>query len=482
MKKIISVISNQYLWLFLIIGLAFVLRLYRIDSPIADWHSWRQADTAAVSRSFFKEGFNPFISKYDDMISVSEGLIVNPNRYRFVEFPIYNTIVYWGYLVNGSVDERIARFVSVLFACGSIIWLFLLTRKYFDKWTALLSGFVFAILPFAVYYGRVILPEPSLVFFCLGMVYFVDRWIFENKWWLYIMSFVFIMCSFLVKPMAVFYLVPLIYSFWKKEGRWWPIPKRYFGLFIPAVLPFVAWRVWMQNFPEGIPMSNWLLNGNGIRFRPAFWYWIVGERIGGVILGPVGTGLLLIGAFLKASKGYFLHFLFLGMLIYLVTFATGNVHHDYYQYLILPALCIFVGRGVVELVRLKHVFISKVILVPMVVFMFGLTIYLPFTKVIGYYQINDGAIVDAGRMADKILPKDAVVVAQYMGDSSFLYQTNRVGWAILAEGMEDMKRKYNVGFYITTARDSQAVDLMKSYTVMVDDPKYIIIDVRGNPK
>jgi ABC-type antimicrobial peptide transport system permease subunit len=115
MKKIISVISNQYLWLFLIIGLAFVLRLYRIDSPIADWHSWRQADTAAVSRSFFKEGFNPFIPKYDDMISVSEGLIVNPNRYRFVEFPIYNTIVYWGYLVNGSVDERIARFVSVLF-------------------------------------------------------------------------------------------------------------------------------------------------------------------------------------------------------------------------------------------------------------------------------------------------------------------------------------------------------------------------------
>ena len=37
---------------FLILLVGLLLRLYRFDNPIADWHSWRQADTSAVSRNF----------------------------------------------------------------------------------------------------------------------------------------------------------------------------------------------------------------------------------------------------------------------------------------------------------------------------------------------------------------------------------------------------------------------------------------------
>ena len=88
--KILSVLKNQYFWLTLILIFGFLVRLYKIDSPIADWHSWRQADTAAVTRNFIKEGFNPFLPKYDDMSGVSEHPITNPARFRFVEFPIYN--------------------------------------------------------------------------------------------------------------------------------------------------------------------------------------------------------------------------------------------------------------------------------------------------------------------------------------------------------------------------------------------------------
>ena len=35
-------------------------RLYRVTGPVADWHSWRQSDTAAVARNFTKFGFDPF--------------------------------------------------------------------------------------------------------------------------------------------------------------------------------------------------------------------------------------------------------------------------------------------------------------------------------------------------------------------------------------------------------------------------------------
>src|SRR3989304_6393527 len=99
--KFLKVFKSQYFWLLLIIFFGLIVRLYKIDSPIADWHSWRQADTAAVTRNFIKEGLNPFLPKYDDMSGVSEHPLANPNRFRFVEFPIYNLAVYPLYLFFG---------------------------------------------------------------------------------------------------------------------------------------------------------------------------------------------------------------------------------------------------------------------------------------------------------------------------------------------------------------------------------------------
>lgn len=481
MRKLVSIVTNQYLLLALILGLSLVLRLYKVDNPIADWHSWRQADTAAVARSFYKEGFNPFIPRYDDMTPNSEELQVNLHRYRFVEFPIYNTVVYVSYLLNGGVNDQIAREVSIAFAVGSVGMLFLVVRRYFDKWTALASSGMFAALPYAVYYGRTTLPEPTLVFFCLGMVYFVDRWIFENKVWLFFLSLVFISASFLVKPMALFYFAPLGYSYWIKERKIIP-PLRYWLLLILALLPFTAWRIWMQNFPEGIPASKWLFNGNNIRFRPAFWYWIIGQRLGGVILGVVGFALMFFGIVLRPSKkeGYLWHYLLLGMIGYLVVFATGNVQHDYYQYLIVPVVCVFVGRAAVQIMSNDGLVINRWVMIPVMSILIGLTFYLPWLQVKGYYQVNDWAIVEAGRSADQILPKDAVVVASYGGDSAFLYQTNRNGFTVLTGSIEDMKKQFGVGYYLSTAKDAGTKEIMSKYKVLVDNDRFVIVDVTGS--
>src|SRR3990167_1624342 len=116
MKKI------ELLLLTAIILLAFIVRLYKINRPIADWHSWRQADTAAVARNFIKEGYNPFIPKYDDMSSQANGLD-NPNRYRFVEFPIYNSIIAGVWVVTG-ISTITARLVTVFVSLGSTILLY----------------------------------------------------------------------------------------------------------------------------------------------------------------------------------------------------------------------------------------------------------------------------------------------------------------------------------------------------------------------
>ena len=83
-------------FLILIFLLGFVVRLYRFNGPVADWHSWRQADTSSVSRNFVNKGFDLLHPTYQDLSNVPSGLD-NPNGYRFVEFPIYNVLQAGGY-------------------------------------------------------------------------------------------------------------------------------------------------------------------------------------------------------------------------------------------------------------------------------------------------------------------------------------------------------------------------------------------------
>lgn len=476
MKKLLK---NQYLWLIIIIVLAFTVRLYKIDNPIADWHSWRQADTAAVSRNFYKEGYNPFVPKYDDMSGVAESPIPNPGRYRFVEFPIYNSLVYFAYLVNGGVDEKIARVISVIFSLGSLIFVYLITRKYFGIFTALVAAFLFGLLPFNIYFSRVILPEPSLVFFCLGMFWFVHQWITRPTQQNMLLGILFTAAAFLTKPYAVFYLLPLMAVYKSEVGRWWPIPKRFWIFGLCAFLPIIAWRLWIGQHPEGIPASNWLFNGDGIRFKLVFWQWILHERLGGLILTVSGTILLMIGLLLRPrnGEGWLMHILALSGIAFVLTLATGNVRHDYYQTFIIPILVIFVARGFVLLLEGVPSLIARLWTMPLALLLFVMIFYSGWNEVKGLYQVNNPAILEAGQAADALLPKNALVIAPYNGDTSFLYQTNRAGWPVVAFPIPEMVSKYNVSYYISTARDAKTKWVMRNYTVIADQPNYLIADL-----
>lgn len=473
----IRLLKSDWLWLLVILSLALILRLYKLDSPIADWHSWRQADTAAVSRNFFKEGYNPLLPKYDDMSTVSEILKPNPQRYRFVEFPVYNTAVYLAYVVNNGVDERLARLVSILASLGSIIFIYFLVKKYFDTLTGFLSALLFATLPYAVFYSRVILPEPSLVFFSLAMVYFTDKWIYQGGQKLYFISLFSAILALLTKPYAIFYMLPLAYSVYKKEGSFLPLKFRYLAWIIPVSLPLLAWRFWISQYPEGIPASTWLFNGNGIRFRPAFWRWLVVERLGKEILSVTGASLFFIGFLKKPKVNLFLHFLALSSFIYLVVLATGNVQHDYYQYFIIPGLAIFMARGLAVCLRGGEGFLPRIITAPLGMWLVVISLLLTSGEVKGLYQINNPVIVEAGIEADRILPKDAVVVAPYNGDTAFLYQTNRHGLPVVTGSFEDMRKQYGVTHLVSVNFDQDTNTALKNYRVLEVNKKFAIVDL-----
>jgi len=85
--------------------------------------------------------------------------------------------------------------------------------------------------------------------------------------------------------------------------------------------------------------------------------------------------------------------------------------------------------------------------------------------------------VKAGSAVDQLVDEDALVIAPAMGDTQFLFQTNRRGWPIGFE-LED-KIKKGADIYVSTSYDWEAKELEKKYEVLAHTDDYIIIDLKA---
>lgn len=487
--------------IFLLLVAGFGIRLWKINTPLADWHSFRQADTAAVARNFVKHGYDLLHPRYDDLSNIASGK-ENPQGYRFVEFPLYNTahaLLFQGISAakEGAISfEAAGRLTTIFSSLMSAIFLYLIVRELLGELMGFLTMGFFLFLPFNIYYSRVILPGPTMVMASLASIYFLTKtqsanWQTKSKVaWL--LSLVLAMAAILIKPYAVFILLPswLVYFFHferglrqtRATGQSVFIVLLYFGLYaLISILPFVFWRLWMQQFPEGIPANQWLLNAEGIRFRPAWWRWLFAERLGKLILGYWGTILFGVGLTIRGVKKWSKEALFyswlLGALIYLAIFASGNVRHDYYQILIIPALSVFLAKGALFLLKApkKHFYkiINYFLLITCCLFMFGFSWY----QIREYYKINHPEIIEAGKAANKILPKEAKVIAPYYGDTAFLYQTSHQGWPVVTLSFPEMI-ELGATHYVSVNFAQDTNYLMSQCSILEKTDKWVIIDLQ----
>lgn len=453
-EQVKSIVKHEYLILSVLLILGFLVRLYKIDNPVADWHSWRQADTAAVSRNYVKDGINLFYPKYDDISSIQSG-IFNPVGIRMVELPVYNALHAVLFNIFGKFTlEMWGRLLTSAIAVVTSFFLYLLGKKHYSSRVGLLASFFYLFIPFNVYFTRVILPDPLGVLFAVSALYFFDT--------RYILSALLFALALLQKPYFGVYLLPLIPAFldlkiWKKNL-----------LFLSIIgTPFLVWRYWTGLHPEGIPFYTWAFNGDRIRFHPAFFRWIFGERIGILILGGWGLIPLAFGLVRKVKNKFSLY-LSLSMLVYLVVVATANVRHDYYQILIMPAIALSLALGAGWLWKRSRILTALSILV---MFMVG------WDRIKPFYQVNHPELMEVGKVVDETVPKDALIVAPYNGDTAFLYQMNRKGWPAVDDSIDKLIER-GADYYVTVDKGSvDSVNFSKLFETISRTDKYLILDL-----
>lgn len=458
----------------------FFVRMYRFNNPIADWHSWRQADTAAVTRNFVKEGYTPLFPKFDALNSLNEKQLPNPKRYFFAEFPIYNSIVYFAYSGFGHFTiEQWGRLVSIFASSLTSVVLYFLVKEYSSKRVALFSSFIFAFLPYNIYYGRVIMPDPMHILFGVATLYLVTKWVQSNKILYAILGGIAFAITILTKPYGLVLLLPISYLILKR-WRFGLLKKPGIYIFAAiALIPFLLWRDYINHYPEGMFGTTWLFNQGNIRFTGAYFRWLIYDRMNRLIFATGGFVLFWVGI-IKGStekEGWFYYLWLLSILVFFVIIAKGNVTHDYYQMPLVPIGSIFIAKGIDYLLSTGAKFHQRVINVGVAIALVLLMFAFGWFEVRDYFNINHPEIVAAGQEVDRTLPKDAKVITPYDNDSAFLYQTNRYGWTF---GGDKIPQWISEGatHLVSVNYDDTTNMWMKKCTVVKKTPAFVIIDLK----
>ncbi|MFA6533492.1 MAG: glycosyltransferase family 39 protein [Patescibacteria group bacterium] len=474
--------GKDLLILFFILTIAIFFRLYRINAPLADFHSWRQVDTAAVTRNYVKNGIDLFHPIYDDLSNVQSGMD-NPNGYRMVEFPIYNAIVAVLYRTFPITTIEIwGRLTTIIFSLIIISIIYYLLLKESSRIAAIFGSFIYAVFPFFVFFSRVVLPETTALAFALLSIFIlylnVDR---KQKgfsgFFSLILSVVFFASALLVKPTVIFYLLPVLVLFYRKYKLNLILKLDFYLYFLITLIPLFAWRTYIKNFPEGIPVSDWLFTSvntsqglKNIMFRPSFFRWIFFERINNLILGGYLTFFFLLGIISKHKKKLFLSFL-IASLTYVLVFQGGNVQHEYYQTLILPVLAMMIGLGIDFIFENNKNFISPFFASLFIFFIFGFSFYFSYFRVMDYYQYSQELVQEAN-IINSLTDKNDLIVTDRTGDTTLLYLADRRGApSIFKDPLELKKLGYK---YLITSSEGQISSMRREFKIVFENEKFTL--------
>ncbi len=477
MKKIDLILIS---FLFII---SLLLRLYKINIPLADFHSWRQADTAAVTKNLLRNNFDLLHPQYDDLSSIQSGL-ENPNGYRMVEFPVYNAITAIILKLTPQLKVEVAsRLVSIFFSLITILVLYYLGVNEVNRLVGFFAGFIYGVMPFFVFYSRIVLPEPTAVgLFMISIFFFYislkKKKIFQNIF--LFLSMIFFTLSLLTKPTIIFYSLVFIYLFYKKNGIIFLKNFDIYLYFILSTLPLIFWRLYILNYPEGIPANDWLITSintsEGLKkifFRPAFFRWIFFERINNLILGGYLLPLFILGSIINLKKNLLFLFFNLAVFSYLFIFQGGNVQHEYYQIIILPVIALNTGLGINFLIKNnKFLFGEKITAIALISVLIIFSFYFSYDQIKHHYSYPEDLIIIANITKKFTQPNDKIVTDRN-GDTTLLFLMERRGApAVYKEPQELKKLNYQ---YLVTQNMEYFNNLKKDFPVVFEAKNFGII-------
>ncbi len=427
--------SRQTTFLVIILLTATLVRLVHLDFPVGGYQAWRQADTAAMARNYYEQGFH-FFSPQIDWGGNTDGRVES-------EFPLYQYVVALLYGVFGF-HEWFGRALSILCSLLTILGAYAVVRQTSGERAALFASAFLAFAPTSIFYGRTFMPESMMLMFSVWGIYYFLRYSEKGLVRPLVVSALFVALAALLKITALFLGVPLLFLAWRRYG-WKLFLSATMWLYAVAVLlPVAGWyyhahQLYLESgltFGIWMPGQNkWLMWDPLLSFK--FYNDVLFKSIAERHLTYAGFVVFLVGVFVKRkNKSEFLYdWWCAGFGIFLAIVTTGNQIHEYYQLPFLLPASAYVGRAIEWMTAQRTLESSAK--APSAKYAVGLLwvgiVLFPILsaiRTVGYFHDErwDSTIFDLEREVKNKVPQSALVVALDEYDPIVLYRADRKGW------------------------------------------------------
>ncbi len=351
-----NIIKYKFLYIFIIF---ISVRLVGITNELNDYHHFRQTYTASFAKYFYENGFD----------------LLNPNldilNYKNVsEFQIYPFLVAVLYKIFGYHDF-LGRILSLFFSIGTFFVFYKLVELYFNQKVATIAIIFYTILPLSIFYSRVYMLEPMMLYLSVSMVYYFSLFLEKDRYSYLFLSIFFTSLTLLIKIPTIYMLLPILFLFINKTGYKFifKLSTYVYGIF--SFLPAFYWyflhnKLFPQNTIVDERIINMYYSSEAWDFyiqlmkQPGTWKSIYLISIAEYHLALVVFVFFLSGIYLYfkglasseiiylySSKIWVFFYWVLGFNIFILSFIAPNLAHEYYQLpIVLPCIVIasyFVG-------------------------------------------------------------------------------------------------------------------------------------------
>lgn len=158
----------NYYFLLLILIYSTIMFSINLNKPFIGHHDWNGAWYSNIARNFLRYGL--ISTKFGSVINVD---IVNSSSFGYFTHypPLLPIFLYFSFKIFG-IHEWSARLVPIIFSLFTIVMVYLLALKFFDKKTATLSAALSSVIPITVYFAKMPVQEVVVLAPILLSIYF----------------------------------------------------------------------------------------------------------------------------------------------------------------------------------------------------------------------------------------------------------------------------------------------------------------------
>ncbi|MEW6040164.1 MAG: glycosyltransferase family 39 protein, partial [Elusimicrobiota bacterium] len=324
---------------FLLFIFTVLIRLWHINQPLLDAHSWRQTASAMVARNYLSDmNFFKPVTDFDPPHSLFSGLY---------EYLVAALAKLFGF------SDLLGRLTSLgLFLIG-FVYYYKLVLRFTSQYVALIACAFYSFLPVSVFYSRAFQTDSGMVSLTVIFLYYFILWTDGKKTIHFLMSVLFANLAFLFKILSLFILIPAVgYFVMRHKTDFFKKPLLYFFLFLSMAFPlFYNW--WAPIAANGQIESAFFNQDKwaNVQTLKSFKYWYETFFANQFEFQYMHTGyvFLIIGLYKNIKNVSFrLFYLWaIGVCLFFIAAAKG-VFHEYYLLPLIPAACVFIGGFLAE--------------------------------------------------------------------------------------------------------------------------------------